>query len=162
MLFTRQRSIAGQQVSNTRSFPWLALVSESVKNWSHLSICLSSVGNRCGQYVQPGYKGEGNGGGRKPSDCALTQNNVSMKYARKETGIPASDKTRLNSPLTPNNPEEHILFENQVFSQKPSPRQPEPPDVESLRSLLKANMSREKASPALLNRIRGRMQENKE
>jgi hypothetical protein len=82
---------------------------------------------------------------------------VRMKNARKETGIPASDKLQGTS-----GPEDQVLsFEDQVFSTPPSPRQPESPDVESLRSLLKANMTREKASPALLERIRSRMQEDK-
>jgi hypothetical protein len=81
-----------------------------------------------------------------------------MKNARKETGISAADKVR---PHTTTDSQDSTLLENLVFSQKPEPRQPESPDVESLRSLLKANLSREKASPALLQRIRGDMQENK-
>jgi len=90
------------------------------------------------------------------------QIHVSMKNARKETGIPASDKLRALSPITANGPEDQVIFDHQVFSDKPAPRQPESPDVESLRSLLKANLSREKASPALIQRIRSRMHENKE
>lgn len=78
-----------------------------------------------------------------------------MKIARKDTGIPVSDKLQDNGPVNP------ALFENQVFSEKPGSRQPESPQVESLRSLLKANMTREKASPALIERIRSRMHENK-
>jgi hypothetical protein len=78
-----------------------------------------------------------------------------MKIARKETGLPASDKLLANGPVNP------ALYEDQVFSEKPGSRQPESPQVESLRSLLKANMTREKASPALIERIRSRMHENK-
>jgi len=78
-----------------------------------------------------------------------------MKIARKETGLPASDKLQVNGPVNP------ALYENQVFSEKPGSRQPESPQVESLRSLLKANITRKKASPALIERIRNKMQENK-
>ncbi|MFN0036891.1 MAG: hypothetical protein ACKVUS_17685 [Saprospiraceae bacterium] len=85
-----------------------------------------------------------------------------MKNTRKETGISASEKPRVNGPLPPHSPEDQTLFENRFFAEKPAPRQPESPDVESLRSLLKANISREKASPALLQRIRSRVQENRE
>ena len=156
MLFTRQHSIVGKQASNARSLSWSALVSASVKNWWPLSICLSAVGNRSGQYGLPGFVDNGSYWGSTPSDRMPAQIHVSMKNARKETGTPASDKLRVTGP------EDQALFTDQIFAALPSPRQPESPDVESLRSLLKANLSREKASPALLQRIRSSMQENKE
>lgn len=162
MLFTRQRFIAGQQASDARSLSWLALVSASVINRSPVSICLSAVGSRSGQYGQPGIVDLGTCRGSNPSDKTPTQIHVSMKNARKETGIPASDKLRVNDPLTANGPQDQANSEQQIFAEKPAPRQPESPDVESLRSLLKANMSREKASPALIQRIRSRMQDSKE
>jgi len=162
MLFTRQHSTAGKQASDARSFPCLALVSASVINWWSVSICPSSVGSRSGQYGLPGFVDSDSDGGSNPSDRMLAQIHVSMKNARKETGIPASDKPRALGPLTANGPEDQVIFDHQVFSEKPAPRQPESPDVESLRSLLKANLSREKASPALIQRIRSRMHENKE
>ncbi len=162
MLFTRQHSIVGKQASNARSLSWSALVSASVKNWWPLSICLSAVGNRSGQYGLPGFVDNGSYWGSTPSDRMPAQIHVSMKNARKETGIPVSDKLRALGPITANGPEDPAIFEHHVFSEKPAPRQPESPDVESLRSLLKANLSREKASPALIQRIRSRMHENKE
>ncbi|MFN0214012.1 MAG: hypothetical protein ACKVT2_07125 [Saprospiraceae bacterium] len=162
MLFTRHRSIAGQQASTgARSLAWLTLITRAVINRSPVSICLSSVGSRSGQYGQPGFVGNDNPRGSNPCDKTLTQIHVSMKNARKETGIPASDKLRVSDPLNPNGPQDQAIIEQQVFAEKPAPRQPESPDVESLRSLLKANISREKASPALIQRIRSRMQEDK-
>ena len=161
MLFTSQRSSAGQQAANARSLSCLALVSESVINWSPIFICQSAVGSRRWQYGLPGYGDFGCSGGSIPSDRTPAQINVRMKNTRKETGVPASDKLRPHGPLPAYSPDDQALFENQVFNEKPAPRQPESPDVESLRSLLKANLSREKASPALIQRIRSRMHENK-
>ncbi len=162
MLFTRQRSSAGQQVLDTCPLPWLALVSKSVINWSPVSICPSMVGSHSWQYGLPGFVDQDKYGSSIPSDRTPAQNHVSMKNTRKETGLPASDKLRPQGPISTNSPEDQNLFEHQVFTEKPAPRQPETPDVESLRSLIKANMSREKASPALLQRIRSSMQEHKE
>ena len=162
MLFTRQHSSAGKQASDARSLPCLAIVSASVINWWPVSICLSSVGSRSGQYGLPGFVDHGSYGGSNPSDRMPAKIHVSMKNARKETGIPASDKLLALGPITASGPEDQAIFEQQVFSDKPAPRQAESPDVESLRSLLKANLSREKASPALIQRIRSRMHENKE
>jgi len=85
----------------------------------------------------------------------------SMKNAHKLTGRPDSDKLQFNDPLVANTPAEPAVFEPTIFSQRSAPRPPESPEVESLRSLLKANLSREKASPALLERIRIGMQESK-
>ncbi len=162
MLFTSHRSIAGKPAANARSLPYQTLVSESVINWSPVSICLSAVGSRSWQYGLPGFADYGCYGSSSPCDRTPAQIQVRMKNTRKETGLPASDKLRPQGPLPAYNPDDQALFENQVFTEKQSPRQPESPDVESLRSLLKANMTREKASPALLHRIRSRMQENKE
>ncbi len=156
MLFTRQRSSTGQQATIACFLPCLNLVSASAINWSPISICLSAVGSRSRQYGIPGVVGKGRYGGSNPSDRTPAQIHVSMKNARNETGIPASDKPRVSGP------EDSALFEHKVFAEKPAPRKPESPDVESLRSLLKANLSREKASPALIQRIRSRMHENKE
>lgn len=162
MLFTRHRFTAGQQASSdARSLPWLALASATAKNWSPISICQSAVGSRSGQYGLPGIEGNGRFGSSNPSDKTPAQIHVSMKNARKESGQPASDKFRPNGPLTAENPEDQATFEHKVFAEKPAPRQPESPDVELLRSLLKANLSREEASPALLQRIRSRMHEHK-
>ncbi|MDO8366158.1 MAG: hypothetical protein Q7T20_05120 [Saprospiraceae bacterium] len=156
MSFTRQRSSAGQQASDARSRYWLSLGSESVINWSPVSICFSAVGSRCRQYGLPGFGDQDSHCGSNPSDSTPAQIHIRMKIARKAAGVPASDKSRVNGP------EDQTLCNNQVFAEKPAPRQPESPDVESLRSLLKANMTREKASPALLQRIRSRMFENKD
>ena len=161
MLFTRQHSIAGKQASDARSLSCLTFVSASVKNWRATSIWPGAVGSRSGQCALPGFAGDSIFGGSKSSDSMPAQNHVSMKNARKENGLPASDKSRALGPLMVN-PEDQAIFDQQVFSEKPAPRQPESPDVESLRSLLKANLSREKASPALIERIRSRMHENKD
>jgi hypothetical protein len=162
MSFTSQRSFAGQQAADARSLPCMVLVSTSAMNWSPVSICLSPVGNRCWQYGLPGVVNLDLFRGSKPSNRMPAQIQVRMKNARKETGVQASDKSKVHDSLMANTPSDPTIFENQVFVTPPSPRQPESPEVESLRSLLKANLTRETASPALLQRIRSRMHENKE
>lgn len=162
MSFTSQRYSIGQQAQSVGSFPSLALVSESVINWRSISICQSAVGNRCWQYGQPGSVGFGAQEGSKPSGKTPAQKQVSMKNARKAVGGPASDKRQVNDSLVTFNPEDQNLFENQIFAESPAPRTPESPEVELLRSLLKANLTSEKASPALMQRIRSRMHEHKE
>lgn len=92
----------------------------------------------------------------------MAQIHVRMKNARKEPGVQASDKSKVYDSLMATPPTDSTIFDNQIFVTPPSPRQPESPEVESLRSLLKANLTRETASPALLQRIRSRMHENKE
>ncbi len=155
MSFTRQHSTAGQQAFNASSFLGLTQCSASVINWSPAFICPSSVGSRCGQCEVPGNGTFDSLRSSNPSDSMPAQIHFYMKIARKETGVSVSDKLRANGPQDP------TLFEDQVFAEKPVSRQPESPDVESLRSLLKANLSREKASPALIQRIRSQMHENK-
>lgn len=161
MLFTRQLSSAGQPALQDGSLSWLTSVSKFVINWRPLWICPSSVGSRSGQFGQPGFSDFGNRIGSTPSGWMQAQNHVSMKNTRKESGMPASDKLRAQGPLSASNPDDPGSVENQVFFEKPTPRPPESPDVESLRSLLKANMTQEKASPALLQRIRSKMHEHK-
>ena len=161
MSFTSQRSFAGKQTLKVRSSNGLVLCSESVINWSPVLICSSVVGSQRWQYGLPGFENQDNFCGSNPSDRTPAQIHVSMKNARKETGTPVSDKPRVNGPLSSKHPNDQSSLENQVFSEKPEPRQPESPDVESLRSLLKANMTREKASPALIERIRSRMRDDK-
>ena len=161
MLFTRQHSFAGKQALGVCSLAGLTAVSTTVKNWYPVRICPNPVGSRGGRYGMPGFADNGSCTGSNPNDRMPAQTHVSMKNARKETGLPASDKTRDLGPINAISPDDQAFFEHQVFSDKPAPRQPESPDVESLRSLLKANLSSEKASPALIQRIRSRMHENK-
>jgi len=161
MSITSQHSISGQQASDARSFSCFALVSESVINWQPLSICPSPVGSRGRQYGLPGFDKVVRSECSKPSDSMPAQIYFSMKNAHKLTGRPDSDKLQFNDPLVANTPAEPAVFEPTIFSQRSAPRPPESPEVESLRSLLKANLSREKASPALLERIRIGMQESK-
>lgn len=155
MSFTSQRSFAGKQTLKVRSSNGLVLCSESVINWSPVSICPSVVGSHSWQYGLPGFGAMDPYCSSNISDSTPAQIHVSMKNARKATGSLASDKLRVSLP------DDQALFEDQIFAAPPSPRQPESPDVESLRSLLKANMPREKASPALLERIRSRMPDDK-
>ena len=155
MSFTSQHSTVGQQAFGASSFSCLTLSSVSEINWWPASICPDPVGSRGRQCEAPGIGTKGSDGGSKPSDSMPAQIHFYMKIARKETGLPASDKLQVNGPVNP------ALYENQVFSEKPGSRQPESPQVESLRSLLKANITRKKASPALIERIRNKMQENK-
>lgn len=159
MFFTRQHTTAGQQTNFVRSQSFSALGPASANNWFPISICLGSAGARSRQYGLPGLEVFGCWDGSKPSDSVPAQIFFSMKNARKATGITVSDQF---GPQTPATPDDKALFENQIFSQKPTPRQPESSDVESLRTLLKAKLSHEKASPALLQRIRSQMQEPKE
>ncbi len=161
MSFTRQHFTAGQQALRASSFSGLTTYSASVKNWSPTSICPSSVGSRSGQCEAPGFGILGNPGSSNPSDSMPAQIHFNMKIARKDTGIPASDKHQVTDPFVSGNPADAIPVENAVFFEKPAPRQPESPDVESLRSLLNANLPRETASPALLQRIRSRMHDQK-
>jgi hypothetical protein len=81
---------------------------------------------------------------------------VSMKNARKSSGIAASDKFQVAST------NDQVSTENVVFAPKPGPRKPESPEVESLRALLKSNLSRETAPQALLERIRSRMHDHRD
>ncbi len=155
MSFTSQHSTAGQQAFRAGSFSCLTSCSASAINWWPASICPDPVGSRGRQCEVPGNRTWGRDGSSKLSDSMPAQIHFYMKIARKDTGLPVSDKLQDNGPVNP------ALFENQVFSEKPGSRQPEAPHVESLRSLLKANLTRENASPALIERIRSRMHENK-
>lgn len=161
MSITSQHSISGQQASDARSFSCLALISASVINWQPVSICPSQVGSRGRQYGLPGSEEVVRNECSKPSGSMPAQIYFSMKNAHKLTGRPDSDKLQFNDPIVANNPAEPAVFEHGIFSQRSVPRPPESPEVESLRSLLKANLSKEKASPALLERIRSGMLENK-
>jgi len=156
MFFTRQRITTGQQATNARSLPLMRLVSGTEQNWSPAAICPRPVGSRSRLCGLPGLGVVGQDGGSKACAIPLAQILFSMKHARNESGVPASDKARVSAP------DDQVLLDNPVFSQKPDPRNPESPDVESLRSLLKANLPRESASPALLQRIRSRTQEHKD
>ncbi len=162
MSFTSQRFSTGQQAQGARSFPSLALVSESEINWQSIAIGQNTVGNRCWPCGWPGSAGFGERGGSKPSGKTPAQKQVSMKNARKAIGDSVSDKRQVNDSLVNYNPEDRNLFENPIFTESPAPRKPESPEVELLRSLLKANLTSEKASPALMQRIRSRMHEHKE
>lgn len=159
MSFTRQHFTAGQQAFRAGSFSGLTTYSASVKNWSLTSICPSSVGSRSGQCEAPGFGILGNPGSSNPSDSMPAQIHFNMKIARKDTGITASDKHPITDTFV--HPADATPVENTIFFENPAPRQPESPDVESLRSLLKANLPRETASPALLQRIRSRMHDQK-
>ena len=159
MSFTRQYSIAGPQNPLFCSFPINGSDALSANHRSFVSISNLPAGNRGMLYDMPGFVD----GSRSESSTTCSrmsaQTYVSMKNARKAGGLQASDKTLAMDPILPNVSEDQQLLENRLFSEKPSPRQPESPEVESLRSLLKASLSREKASPALLQRIRSRMHE---
>lgn len=80
-----------------------------------------------------------------------------MKNEQKATSIGISD---MGDAIPNINPEAIESLENPTLSHPPAPRQPESPEVELLRSVLKANMPRETASPALLKRIKDRIQEH--
>ncbi|MDX1910490.1 MAG: hypothetical protein SFV22_03340 [Saprospiraceae bacterium] len=161
MFFTSQRSTTGQQAQVARSLRSPLFTRNSAINWSRIWICSGTAGNRCEQYAQPGLFGKSSPAGSKPVDGASAQIQVNMKNARKVNGVPAGDKLQSNTAPFPNNPADTPIFDPQIFAEKPAPRQPESPEVESLRSLLKANMTREKASPALMERIRNKMQDPK-
>ena len=162
MSFTSQRSFAGQQAFRASSLSSFAPVSESEMNWRPTSIGQSAVGSRCWPCGMPGSAVPGKDESSKPSDRMPAQINVRMKNARKATGQSVSDKFPVNGLQMMVTPDDSTRYENQVFAEPSAPRQPESPEVESLRSLLKANLPSEKASPALLQRIRSRMHENKE
>jgi hypothetical protein len=161
MFFTSQRSNTGQQAQVAGSLSLPLYTRQAAQNWLRIAICPCPVGNRCGQYAQPGLFGKSRPTGSKSVDGARAQIQVNMKNARKVNGVQASDKLRPNTAPFPDTTIDNALFEHQVFAEKPAPRQPESPEVESLRSLLKANISREKASPALMERIRSKMQDSK-
>lgn len=162
MSFTSQRSFAGQQAFRASSLSSFAPDSESAMNWRSTAIGQSAVGSRCWPCGMPGSAVPGKDESSKPSDRMQAQIKVSMKNARKATGHQASDKFLVNGPIVMVNSDDQSFYDNQLFAEVSAPRQPESPEVESLRSLLKANISSEKASPALLQRIRSRMHENKE
>ncbi|MBL7808156.1 MAG: hypothetical protein JNN28_10090 [Saprospiraceae bacterium] len=158
MSFTRQHFTAGQQASVACSFPWSLRSTESANHWLSAFICPGSVGTRSGQCEQPGSGVSGWPGGSTPSSKMPAQILVSMKNARKSSGIAATDQFQAVS----TSPNDQVTNETAVFSSKPGPRKPESPEVESLRALLKANLSRETAPQALLERIRSRMHDHRD
>ncbi|MCC7465248.1 MAG: hypothetical protein IT261_03210 [Saprospiraceae bacterium] len=158
MSFTRQHFTAGQQASVACSFPWLIRSTESANHWQFAFICPGSVGTRSGQCEQPGSGVSSWPGGSTPGGKMPAQFFVSMKNARKTSGIAVSDKFEVAN-ISPNDPVNH---ENPVFAQKPGPRPPDSPEVASLRALLKANLSRETAPKALLERIRNRIHDHRD
>jgi hypothetical protein len=161
MFFTRQNTSAGPLAIFANTLPLLSDSSESVWNSFSALICPSPVGNRGGQCRKAGFVAPDKRGGSKPHSRALAQHFFDMKNAQKATGIGASDRVSLGDAIPNINPETIEFSENPTFSHPPAPRQPESPEVESLRSVLKANMPRETASPALLKRIKSRIQEHK-
>ncbi len=162
MSLTRQRSITRQQAANAGFISCCTLVSSSVINWSPVFICPDSVGSRSGQYGKPGFGDLYAQENSKLNDRTPAQIHIRMKNSRKETGLPASDKLRAYVPTPANCPADQVMIDSPVFTATSTPRSPESPAVESLRSMLKANLPSEKASPALLPRIRSRMHDHKE
>lgn len=162
MSFTRQHITAGQQASIARSFFYSTTPAAFAMNRSLVSICPDSVGSRSRQYEAPGACLISLIEGSKPSDDVPTQIQFTMKITGKSTGTAASDKQAVNQArihiqdTSPSTNEPAILAEN------PSHRTPESPEVESLRSLLKANLDRLSASPALIERIRSGMHSSKD
>ena len=92
-----------------------------------------------------------------------TQYSFTMKNARKQLGeIAAIDATQINpGPIVTDNADCLPLFENAIFHEKPQYRQPESPEQENFRSWLKTSLPRHKASPALIDRIRNIIEDDK-
>lgn len=85
-----------------------------------------------------------------------------MKNARRLPGrIASTDATQINpGPRVADNPDSFPFLENPIFHELPRSRQLESPEEETFRSWLKSNTPAQKASPALLERIKRITHEN--
>jgi hypothetical protein len=155
MSITSQRFAVGQWVATATRSSFPASVAEFVINWHFAFLRPSPVGTRSRRCEMPGYATEARKSGSKPSGETKTQNHSSMKNARKQLGTDTAANYPSGVPQPPitTNADDFSLIENDAFSHKPEPRQPESPDAESFRSLLKTNLPRHQASPTLLQRI---------
>ncbi|MBU6340183.1 MAG: hypothetical protein KGS48_01705 [Bacteroidetes bacterium] len=157
MSFTRSTFFAGQQAQTTHCSDRVSLNGITEKNW-RLNVYPAAVGNPGRQAAAPGCCRFAN------ADCSKTGKQMgtqSLYYMKNQSIQPGFDPIAVSQngnaiQNTPNEPinEEIELIEKKVFSTPPAPRVPESPEVESLRMLLKSNLSRHSASPALKERIR--------
>ena len=162
MFFTSQNFSLGQQDAYSCPSPRLVF-SPYEKNWPSTFIGSERVGTSSERCSWLGGRENIDDCKRKSDVELLAQNLFSMKNARKQLGeIAAKDATQINpGPIVSDNPDALPLFENQIFHEKPRPRQPESPDAESFRSWLKTNSPKHKASPALLERIKSIIHDDK-
>lgn len=162
MTLTRPYITAGQQASNAYSFSYSTPSTAFAKNRSLVFICPDSVGSRSRQYEAPGACWIGPIESSKPSDDVPTQIQFTMKITGKSTGTAVSDKQAVNQARIHTQDTSPGAIQPAILAESPTHRTPESPEVESLRSLLKANLERLSASPALVERIRSRMHSSKD
>jgi hypothetical protein len=151
-LFTGKRESA-----SFRSRPNL-LTPSSDSNWLPV-FDMVRAGNPSVHNGAPGEGFEDSFRGSTPAERASTQNFFTMKNPRKQQGTIAHQRAEMPVQTISDTVEDFALLNEKVFSTPPSPRQPESPDEESFRSLLKSNLPNHRASSELLQRIRSSISE---
>jgi hypothetical protein len=162
MLFTSQFFTTKQQAVTSCSTP-NPVFAVREKNWYNMSVVLAPVGTPAERHNMPGTSNAATMCDRTFVCETLTQKLFTMKNARKQLGEMASNEASSYNPgpIATESFDTLPLFEHPIFHEKPQARQPEAPDTESFRSWLKSNTPHQKASPALLERIRSITHEDK-
>jgi hypothetical protein len=164
MFFTGQRLIAGQPANLfAGSRPCLPNPQSANSYWQTVLVS-DLVGTPSVQYSMPGSVYMVAMPGSKPGSKTMAQFHLTMKNVRKQQDSAIGQhKTGVSSLIAPpDHFDESGELENAIFAEKHTPRKPESPEEESFRSLLKANLPRHKAAPALLLRIQNSIQRIKE
>ena len=122
------------------------------------------VGSQSERCDLPGSASE-DASGSKPWQEMRAQTPRIMKHERKHQGAFANNVN--NAAATPGSaapaqPDDIMPTTETIFSNPPAPRQPETPEEESFRRFLKTHLPRHKASPALIQRIRSHIQEDRQ
>jgi hypothetical protein len=160
MFFTGQRLIAGQQAIHFAGSRSSLPASQSAPSyWQYVTVS-ELAGTRSALYCMPGSPMPVVMSGSKPGSKTTAQFHLTMKNVRKQqdTAIGQHRTGVSNLIAPPDNFDESGQLENTIFAEKQAHRKPESPEEESFRSLLKANLPRHKASPALLLRIKNSIQ----
>jgi hypothetical protein len=158
MFLTSLRLFAGKQESvSFRSRP--DLLNPSSESYWLPVFNMARAGNPS---ICSGVPGEGPGDsfpGSTPVERASAQKFFTMKNPRKQQSAIAHQRAEIPVKTISDNIEDRALLNEKVFSTPPSPRQPESPEEESFRTLLKSNLPNHRASSELLQRIRSSISE---
>jgi hypothetical protein len=153
MLFTSQKMTSyAQSASSDASVAIAAVISSPATGYPVSETC--PVGTRT--MDEDGYACSVNAPSMATEQQRwkfLTQINSNMKDARKQITAIAAHPTP-GTPSVKLHHDDDLNLDNDVFSKAPAPRQPESPEQETLRSFLKHQLPRYKASQALSNKIR--------
>lgn len=162
MLFTSQYFVPGQQLG---SYPCSRPCPTDVPADRQVVSRLILVGSQSERCDLPGAASE-DASGSKPWQEMRAQTPRIMKHERKHQGAFANnvDATGTATPgsAAPAQPDDLQPTAETIFGNPPAPRQPETPEEESFRRFLKTHLPRHKASPALIQRIRSTIQEDRQ